>query len=148
MKITYLLTILSFFTLTISCQPKSTSEVPENNTEEVELPIADNSRNAIDWAGTYSGVLPCANCAGMEMKLEIMADYSYKLSTTYLGKTSEPVLQSGTFYWNNAGSAISLGGLDDVYQFLVGENQLIKLDQEGNRIEGALAEKYVLVKIK
>lgn len=148
MKLIQHLLILFSIIFMISCQPKPTVEEPENTIEDVELPTGDNSRNALDWAGTYSGVLPCANCAGIESKLEINADYSYMLTTVYLGKTAEPVVQSGTFYWNNAGSIITLGSLDEVYQLQVGENQLIKLDQEGKRIQGPLADKYILLKIK
>lgn len=122
--------------------------MPDNIDEQVVLPTGDNSKTSLDWSGVYSGVLPCANCAGMEVKLEIEEDYSYQLSTVYLGKTSEPVLQSGTFYWNDAGSIISLGGLEEVHQFQVGENKLMKLDQEGNKIEGDLADKYILYKIQ
>jgi hypothetical protein len=139
--------ILSSLLLVLSCQPKSSVEGPENSDDTVVLPTGDNSKTSLDWAGTYTGVLPCASCAGIEIKLEIEEDFSYKLSTVYLGKTSEPALQSGTFYWNDAGSIIALGGLEEVYQFQVGESQLIKLDQAGNKIEGALADKYVLLKI-
>jgi copper homeostasis protein (lipoprotein) len=148
MKLIQHLLILFSIIFMISCQPKPIVEKPENTIEDAELPTGDNSRNALDWAGTYSGVLPCANCAGIETKLEIKADYSYMLTTVYLGKTAEPVVQSGSFYWNDAGSIITLGSLDEVYQLLVGENQLFKLDLEGNKIEGPLADKYILLKIK
>jgi copper homeostasis protein (lipoprotein) len=148
MKLISHLLILGSVLLICSCQSRSPVEEPENLIEVFELPVGDNSKTSLDWAGTYAGVIPCANCAGLEIKLEIENDYSYKLNAVYLGKTSEPVLQSGTFYWNDAGSIITLGGLEEVYQFQVGENQLIKLDQAGNKIEGVLADKYVLVKIK
>ena len=32
---------------------------------------AHNSRNALDWAGTYEGVLPCADCPGIQTRLSL-----------------------------------------------------------------------------
>jgi len=32
---------------------------------------AHNSRNALDWAGTYAGVLPCADCPDVQARLRL-----------------------------------------------------------------------------
>ncbi len=110
------------------------------------MPTADNSANALDWPGTYQGILPCADCEGIETSLTLRADSSYSLRTRYRGKKDAAAgEQKGTFAWNAAGSTIRLSGIRNAPdQYLVGENQLIQLDMQGNRITGALEKNYVL----
>ncbi|SHM64551.1 META domain-containing protein [Cyclobacterium lianum] len=112
------------------------------------LPIGDTSENALDWEGTYSGVLPCADCEGIAISISLDREGKYVKSSRYLGKSEEAFRQEGRFEWNSAGNTITLAGISDSPdRYLVGENQLFHLDQEGNRIRGALADKYVLKKV-
>ena len=107
--------------------------------------MAHNSRNALDWPGNYSGVLPCADCEGIQTTITLRADGTYERKLVYIGKSADPVQQSGRFSWNAAGSVVTLAlpdGATQMYQ--VGENQLIHLDQAGNRISGDLGTRYVL----
>lgn len=108
--------------------------------------MADNSRNAVDWPGTYRGMLPCADCQGIEAVLTLHADRRFSLKRRYVGKEDSFRELTGTFAWNGAGSQITLSG-DDPTPFLVGENQLIQLDKAGQRITGNLADRYVLTKL-
>lgn len=108
-------------------------------------PTGDTSRNALDWPGRYRGVLPCADCEGIETVITLGGDQRYTLATRYLGR--EPVARevAGTFAWNDAGNVITLGGLEhQPAQYLVGENVLIQLDLQGQRITGELASRYRL----
>ena len=64
---------------------------PDNSQAEVELPMeynplvsGDNSRNSLDWAGTYSGVLPCSDCRGVETYLTINTNNTYEIKRRYL----------------------------------------------------------------
>ena len=53
----------------------------------------------------------------------------------------------GNFVWSEDGGKIQLKLKDnEVYNFLVGENKLIMLDQDGNEVTGELAEQYILNK--
>lgn len=135
-----------------SCASKS-----ENNTtpeptpyEEVkaEVPVGDNSRNALDWPGTYKGDLPCADCERIETTIVLNSDNTYQFTASYIGKEKPLILNnSGAFTWNAEGGKISLEGIKDgASQFIVGENKLIQLDLSGERITGALASKYELIK--
>jgi len=106
---------------------------------------ADSSRLSLDWLGTYSGVVPCASCPGIETKVTLNADQSFELSMRYIDENPIPITMSGRFEWNDAGSKIRL--TDDngeVRRYQVGEHRLFMLDQEGNRIEGELAPAYIL----
>ena len=109
-------------------------------------PVIDghNSRNALDWAGTYTGVLPCADCAGLETTLIIRTDASYHLETRPLGKGDRLFEEQGTFTWLDGGNVIQLN--DGVTRYQVGENRLFLLDRRGRRITGDLATHYILHK--
>lgn len=126
-----LLTVAGF-----SCKTPATSN---------SLPTGDNSMTSLDWNGVYTGVMPCADCEGIETTLQLMKDKTYKLTRIYKGKSSEPFTSSGTFTWDANGANIQLSG-EEPGKFKVGENLLMQLDQDGNRITGELADKYVLTK--
>ncbi|MGQ9643632.1 MAG: copper resistance protein NlpE N-terminal domain-containing protein, partial [Ignavibacterium sp.] len=125
------------------------TETTENKTEQTAIPLADNSMTSLDWDGTYFGVLPCANCEGVETTITLSKDLTYSLKSKYVGKSEEVFEKSGSFTWNEANTTITLGGFNEgegPSKYFVGENRLTQLDMEGNKISGALAEKYVLTK--
>lgn len=119
-----------------------------NTSEQQILPSGEhNSRNSLDWEGTYRGILPCADCPGIRTELVLKADGSYKLSRQYQGKSLEIFISEGRFEWDGAGNVIELKDAESD-TFKVGENQLIQLDKTGHPIEGNLSEAYVLGKNK
>ncbi|MDX2271665.1 MAG: copper resistance protein NlpE N-terminal domain-containing protein [Cyanobacteriota bacterium] len=119
---------------------------PELTTEPIAM--GDSSQTSLDWAGVYQGVVPCASCSGIETTLTLNPDRSYRLTLRYLGESDEEIERSGTFSWNEQGNTITLSNSDNApSQYLVGENQLIQLDQQGERITGGLADQYILSKM-
>lgn len=111
--------------------------------------IGDNSATSLDWAGYYTGVVPCADCDGIQTSLVLDMDKTYTLTTTYLGKGEDNTFtENGSFEWNAEGSSILLEGIENgPNQYQVGENRLFQLDMEGNRITGNLADYYILEKV-
>ena len=106
------------------------------------------SRNSLTWQGTYIGVVPCADCAGIETAIILDEDLTYRMRTRYLGKSDRVFERRGSFTWEENGNVIRLRGIaDGPDRYHVGENRLIQLDRQGNRITGALAENYVLRKV-
>ena len=134
------------------CKPKKESGQAEEageSTREASAPIQDehNSRNSLDWNGTYQGVIPCADCEGIKTSLTLMTTGEFSRTLQYLGKEETNRSDSGTFRWDETGSKITLNPAEGGPQsYQVGENRLFHLDREGNRISGDLAENYVLVK--
>ncbi len=130
---------------------KNNPEVSKQNKEENsevnrKLPTADNSRNALDWNGTYKSILPCADCVGIETQITLNHDLTYIKTEKYLGRSDSLFTSQGHFKWNDAGSKISL--VDNASkQYQVGENKLFALDQKGERITGNLENQYVLNKL-
>jgi len=134
-----------------SCKNNSnTSEQNQNETEKTEaqkkLPTADNSQNALDWDGTYKGVLPCADCMGIETQINLSKNLSYTKTQKYLGKSDSIYSSQGEFKWNDAGSKIHLD-TNKKNSYQVGENKLFALDQNGDRITGSLEDQYILNKL-
>lgn len=125
-----------------------------NNTqvEEVAAPVEEqvadthNSRNSLDYAGTYKGVLPCADCEGIRTEITINGDGTYVLKQEYIGpkNTSE---SHGKYTWNEAGNAITLEDELKPNRYMVGENKLTKLDIDGYVVKGEHADMYILAKI-
>lgn len=141
MRCFFSLVLLVLLVLT-SCKDKANQQ--ENKEIEV-LPTADNSRNALDWDGVYTGILPCADCEGIKTQITLHQDLTYVKKQTYLGKTDETYTITGKFSWNDAGSAIRLDHpYPNAYQ--VGENSLFALDINGVKITGDLSGFYELTK--
>ncbi len=149
-KIIFALFFTYFLVAIAGCKPKkadgdSVVETEQNTT----TPVIDehNSRNSVDWNGTYQGVIACADCDGIKTSLTLMDTGDFSRTRIYLGKEEAGRTDSGTFQWDDTGSKITLNpeeGEPQSYQ--VGENRLFLLDREGNRISGDPAENYELVK--
>jgi len=108
---------------------------------------AHSSRNALDWAGTYRGVLPCADCEGIDTTLTLNSDGRWTSQARYLGKDDKVFSEQGSFTWDERGGSVTLSGTEPA-RYLVGENRLIRLASDGSRITGALADHYVLTKVE
>lgn len=158
MKIS-ILALVTFAFLGIGCKPSShlssafsstaaDTSALANKTEAETADDVHSSRNALDWAGMYTGTLPCADCDGIATEIELTAENRYVMRTKYMGKSDNAgTEQKGTFSWNPAGSVITLEGAANMpQQYKVTENGLIQLDKEGNEISGNLAHAYVLRK--
>ena len=91
---------------------------------------AHNSRNALDWAGTYEGVLPCADCPGIRTRLTLRQDGTYELSRLYIDRDREPRLASGRFAWQPGDNAIALEAQHGGARFAVGEGRLALLERD------------------
>lgn len=128
----------------VSCKSGNTNTENNENTEAETVEL--NETPGFEKAGVYFGVLPCADCSGIETTLEIMADRSYKLTQVYLEKEDGRFESSGTIVWEPETNMITLGEGEDMMKFKFEGDQLIVLDKDGNKATGELADKYVLNK--
>ena len=104
-----------------------------------------NSQNGPAWMGTYEGVLPCDDCAGLVVKIMLHADSSYMATIRHLRpKENKEDSWSGKFKWINE-STIQLEGVRTIApKYIIAENKIIQLDVNGKQVEGELANKYIL----
>lgn len=137
--------VLAILTCLAACGASTPDESP-TATDDGPADAAHNSRNALDWDGTYTGTLPCADCDGIRTIIRLDSDGSYERERLYLGRSEQPLRDSGTFSWNAAGSIITLAAADEPSRYQVGENRLFLLDDNGQRISGEMADRYILEK--
>ena len=109
-------------------------------------PDHHNARNALDWAGTYQGTLPCASCNGIKTTLTLQDNGHYRLNEVYLGNPETVSDSNGTFSWNEAGDTVTL--FSENRRYVVAENQLIALNPDNSRPTGPLADAYILQKTR
>lgn len=106
---------------------------------------ATSAQNALDYEGTYKGLLPAADGEGIETTI-VLGENDYTKEILYVGKDKTPNKTSGNYKWDETGFIITLEGQDKPNQYFVGENTLTQLDTQGQKISGELASKYILTK--
>ena len=111
--------------LIAGCAGTKDGGAPSASQDRKSAPDMHTSQNALDWAGAYEGVLPCADCPGIRTRLTLKPDGRYELSTQYLDRQPAPSLETGRFFWNAGGNAITLEG--NGQRFAVGEGRLLAL---------------------
>jgi copper homeostasis protein (lipoprotein) len=130
-----LLTATIALTTTTYCSKKTTGKV--TSTSESEQLHGD-------MTGIYSGLLPCADCPGIETTLTINPDNTYKIAQVYTEKDSVPFISSGL---------IKKGEKENIWVFKSRYNEtfyqfedsvLIMLNQK--EIDGLLEQHYILKK--
>lgn len=96
--------------------------------------------------GIYKGVLPCADCEGIDQMILLSPDQRFRMSETYLGKNPNPFMTEGK--WETVGDSTIQVLIKDsiVGMYKVGKDQLIHLGQSGVPITGPLASNYILRK--
>jgi hypothetical protein len=120
---------------------------PGSDTLSGFVDTVHTSQNSLDYAGTYKGVTPCADCEGIETELTLKMDSTFVLSQKYLGKGEDAVaIRMGKYQWVDANIIELIGISDGAGRFKVGEGRVWQLDMSGKVIEGMLADKYVLKK--
>jgi copper homeostasis protein (lipoprotein) len=134
-----------------ACKSENSGDTNQNSQAEHNATSEEISHTAIksrDHIGLYQGVLPCSDCEGIETSLYLMANNAYLLTKVYTGLEDDRAFKNiGDFKWNEDGTTVTLSNIDDApNQFIVEDTQAIQLDMNGNKVEGELAEKYVLTK--
>jgi uncharacterized lipoprotein NlpE involved in copper resistance len=128
------------FVLIVILLVNGMSACKSNEKKEPATPSQEN------WLGTYTGILPCADCPGIRTQVTLFADSTYEVNRQYIDR-EEVYSQAGGFYWNESDSVIVLNDSGEAPScYKTGENTLTQLDLNGDVITGELAENYVLRK--
>ena len=85
-SINFLLIASILLITTSQCSRKTSGKVISNHESE-------ESQN--DMTGIYTGVLPCADCPGIETTITVHSDNSYEIAQVYTDKDSVPYISSG-----------------------------------------------------
>jgi copper homeostasis protein (lipoprotein) len=99
-----------------------------------------------DWPGIYYGFLPCADCKGIKTRLGLNKNGTYVFITQYVGKSEREFYEKGKYTWNPDNNTLTLMPRKDgkIHQWLVGEDVLTQLNEDGQAYIGADAIHYRL----
>ena len=89
-----------------NCQTQKTASSNQANEAMEKRDAAHTSQNALDWDGIYRGVLPCADCEGIQTTIYLKKDLSFTTKTKYLGKSDSVYETTGKFKWNDKGNTV------------------------------------------
>lgn len=118
------------FVLALCCAAASADEKPAGKAPEA-LFLGDAPR-------TWSGVIPCADCEGIRMTLDLFPDRAFIVRQEYLGKNRASV-NLGRWSVAEEGKLTLRGGSDAPWLFrAVDESTLRKLDAGGDEIQTKL----------
>ena len=159
MKLVHFCIYISIILL-CSCQVKGNKEnnISADSISAVKLPTDTNmitaavdsshtAQNSLDWKGTYKGILPCKDCAGIETEIILHNGNTYMVATKIMGHAkTKTLLQHGDFTWAN-GSVIELKGMSEgPVKYFVEEGRIILLNKAGKKMEGEKEGMYILTK--
>lgn len=124
-----LLLSLATAALLAGCQsPPPTENVPPPRIDLLgRTPLGDVPQTMLDWAGTYQAILPCNDCPGIAMSVQLRADHTAVVRERRLGGNAEPTpaqTYQGPFRFDPpAGSVVMLGhdAASPAYRFFVAE---------------------------
>ncbi|MDH6304162.1 putative lipoprotein NlpE involved in copper resistance [Parabacteroides sp. PF5-5] len=107
------------------------------------------AQNSLSYGGVYEGVIPCADCPGIDLVITLDYKGNYTKKMTYQDKEPENVFStSGKFKWDSTGTVITLTGKADGEKFKVVEGAIIMLDAKGQMISGPTAGMYRIKQTK
>lgn len=108
--------------------------------EDAPAPALDTAQA---YAGTYAGILPCADCSGIDTEITLNPDNTFTLIEFYLSKESDLYLTEGAWKLSPDKGYITLVSSDEkqnplnIYYTLKGRD-LLKLDINARPIESNL----------
>lgn len=130
-------TFVFFFLVLLSARLPVFAETTGNETHHAQA--------GDDWPGLYFGFTPCSDCKGVKTTLALNKNKSYVLVTQFVGKSEREFVERGKFaVGDDSKIVLTPRNGSALHYFAVGENKLIQLDNNGNRIAGEQADRYTL----
>jgi len=97
--------------------------------------------------GTYSGMVPCPDCEGIDYAVTLNEDMSYSDQLKYVGKSAKTLTATGQF--DIEAGIITLNQPTEGYnKFRKHPEGLLMLDKNGGEITGSTASMYILRRIE
>ena len=135
-------TILFLFII-VSCDSNSSPIAANDSAFKTEVP-----KTPIIKAENYVGTLPCADCEGIDVTLQLKDDGSYIMNSVYKGSrvdsSNNHFIDNGS--WSANGDTIILSTKGNTTKYIKTNGELIQLDGNGKKITGPLADDFILHK--
>ena len=127
----------TLFSLSISilaaCTPNQNKSVAENNFQDSSATITATEN--ISPAGIYTGIVPCADCMGIEYTLYLQRDSTYFLRQIYYKEPiNQHILVDSGKWIEIYSSVIELEFGESKILFREEKNSLLMLDGDGKEI--------------
>jgi copper homeostasis protein (lipoprotein) len=91
------------------------------------------------FAGVFTGTLPCADCAGIDTKISLNRDGTYKIHESYQGKSGKDMDGDGTWTAEENGKRIRLDpnskSEQDRLYAITSQDQIDSVDAAGKPID-------------
>jgi copper homeostasis protein (lipoprotein) len=100
-------------------------------------------------AAVYAGTLPCGDCEGIDVSLQLNSDSSYFMNSVYKGSRVDSNRNSfkDTGTWTMHGvDTLILSQKRNAIKYIKTDSTLTQLDGNGNIITGPLADMFILHK--
>jgi copper homeostasis protein (lipoprotein) len=101
------------------------------------------------WEGNYRGIMPCAECAGIQTTVSLNSDMTYSIRFKHLDKSDSIIEHSGKFELIDKGNTVVLKDpqiTHHVLSYHIGENVLTLVDAYGNDVNYKRQDSYTLSK--
>lgn len=121
--------------------PHSPSLVHGTTTNQERLEVPPDAVLLLELPAKFEGELPCADCPGINYRLDLYEDRVFILRTTYHGRGAEAVRDLiGTWTLSSDDNRVALfGGTEaPIFFRILDAGTIRKLDIEGRDIESAL----------
>lgn len=134
----------------ISCQEDSepTKDTTVEKVIQDDPHLDTNQVNKASFLGTYKGILPCADCSGIETMITLRGDSSYVIVSKFLDSELSPMPfeDGGTFTIGNDRLILTDKG-GETWNYAVEKGSLLQIDKQGNPLVNTNVDSYRLNKI-
>ena len=130
--------------LIVSCNSTSNGIASTDSAYKTVVP-----QTPVINAENYVGTLPCADCEGIDVSLQLNKDSGYIMNSVYKGSRIDSSNNSfkDTGTWSMKGNdTLYLSNSNHSMKYIKTDTALIQLDGDGNRITGPLANMFILHK--
>ena len=106
-----------------------------------------HAQKNLNMSGLYLGFYPCSDCTGIRTTLALNKNNSYVYISIYVGKSDREIIEKGKLTLGKNGNTLVLTpkkGSTTTQQYLIEDDMLIKLDEDGERITKDGADGYIL----
>ncbi|HYJ65976.1 MAG TPA: copper resistance protein NlpE [Parafilimonas sp.] len=101
-------------------------------------------------AENYAGTLPCADCEGIAVSLQVNRDSTFIMNSVYKGSRVDSLNnhfnEMGSWRLHEPDTLYMVDANRHLTKYIKTDTALIQLDGDGNRITGPLADMFVLHK--
>lgn len=103
----------------------------------------------VTTAEHYSGTIPCADCEGIDVSIQLNSDSTFIINSVYKGSRVDSLNNKYKLIglWRMYGDTLNLTDANGVHtKYIKTDTALIQLGNDGKLITGPLASMYVLHK--